>query len=98
MTENEELGPTAVRVYRLGFSRREVEHDPAENLILLQNLVRIKSLGQTQCAQLHGFRNNRHVGADFFGWITDVVRDALYQNGHVIQQLFGWKYSVFVDA
>jgi len=65
--------------------RKEREEDPAEEFVLLQDLVGIEALLVTELAELHRLGDDGHVDSHFGGRILDIVRDALQQERDVVE-------------
>jgi hypothetical protein len=93
-----QLAALAGLVDLLGRHREEVEENPAEDLVLLQNLVGVESLLVAKRAQLHRFRDDGRVEADDRRRILGIVGDSIDEQRDVIQQLFGGKDAIRIDG
>jgi len=72
------------------------EHAP-EELVFLEELVRIESLDVPQLAKLHGFRNDWGIRSDPFRGVLDVVGDSVDEERDVVEQLVTGEDSVAFD-
>ena len=97
MRKDQQLAVAAALLHGVGLARRKVEEHATQNLVFLEDLVRIETLLQAQRAQLHCLRDHRHVAGDFVDRISDVIGNAVEENRNVIEQLVGRENSVGLE-
>jgi hypothetical protein len=78
----------------LGSLREKIEDDLSEHLVLLEELVDVKTLGVTERAELHCLGDDRSLGVNIPLRTREISRDALDQERNVVQEVFGWENPV----
>src|SRR5438270_2546766 len=93
----QKLGSAAWFIDLIDSFREKREEHAAEQLIFLEQLVRIEALDVPQLAQLHRLRDDRRVSRHFFRRILDVVGNAVDKNRYVVEEFLSWKNAIASD-
>src|SRR5207237_511894 len=97
MPAGEQFTLLAGLVHLVGLLGEKAEEDAAEDLVFLEDLVRVESLGVTQCAELHRLAHHGSIRAHFSGWLGEMISNAVNQQRNMIEEIVRRKDVIGVD-
>ena len=93
----EKLGSAARLVDLIDRLREKRKEHTTEQLIFLEELIRVEALQISQLTQLHRLRHDRSVRRDFFSRVLDVIGNAIDQKRNMVQEFLSWKNTLAFD-
>ena len=93
---DQQFRPVARHLGVLDARREEVEQDAAEQHVVLQDVVRVETLGMPVHAQLHRRAHGRRVDAHGVVGVLEIPGDPVDEERHHVAHRRGWAWAIRV--